>query len=364
MSVAVATRSGSRKQTEASEYDIRVLAFSGARQQTVQGLRDLFGIDVASAQRLIASAPCVIRHKVPAAEAEYCAQVLRSFDARVLLEPLAEPPPTRSPADLARSYGGISLPPAPPTPSDRQRHDQGHELELGASRTTGQGNRDARTNTRAAPAGRARVDDSAEADLEYDMLDALEAKLDEPEGSDELRDLGRELGLTGDSYTPEAEREPHSTSLRTQQGEFDLAAAEPEPQGLELDRAAMKRTTLHGQSTGPRVSLSAKRGMAEPPGAPQTPARSPVTSMRELPGMREPTGAHKASAAALREAPKTEKSRARDVPLLQVFGALVVAAIGHWLDSSVIYGNASTISVIAHGLALQQLILGVRGLLQ
>jgi hypothetical protein len=52
------------------------------------------------------------------------------------------------------------------------------------------------------------------------------------------------------------------------------------------------------------------------------------------------------------------------LPLLQLLGACGVFAAGYWTDHSVIYGSASLPFVLLHGLALQQLWLGLRGVLR
>ena len=66
------------------------------------------------------------------------------------------------------------------------------------------------------------------------------------------------------------------------------------------------------------------------------------------------------SAVVQRTAVSEDKSKT--LPLLQVCFALGVLAIGYWADSSVLFGSASLWSVAAHGVALYQLLLGVRGL--
>jgi ribosomal protein L7/L12 len=342
LSKAVQTRA-SRSAPETAAYNVRVHAFEGTPQQTLRGLRDLFGLDVARAQRLMASVPAVLRHRISAAEAEHWAQALRSIGARVVLEDAAAPSPPAPP-----------MPPRPPTPPWQ---------------TTQAGARLRQPATGAASVGQpiAHQSSAVAQDLEYDVLSALDAVLDQPErdaASDPLRDLGRELEL-------EAPR-MHAPQPTTEAAEFALEEhrpAQPSRQAakkaqrelsedtlsihrapaLELDAAAVRRPLDPGHSRAPQPALGEPHG--------QLPAQTdPFANGRTQPGPRP----H--SPVALRVQPQAVEDSSRAVPLLQLGGLVAVVALGLWLDSSVIYGNAGTVSVILHGLALQQGLLGLRGM--
>ncbi|HTU56826.1 MAG TPA: hypothetical protein VMF89_00305, partial [Polyangiales bacterium] len=87
----MANASGPRTHAHAQVFDVKVLAFPAATPHTVQGLMQLFNIDQASAERLIADVPLLLNQQVSGAEAEACAQSLRKLGARVVVEPAALP---------------------------------------------------------------------------------------------------------------------------------------------------------------------------------------------------------------------------------------------------------------------------------
>lgn len=100
---------------------------------------------------------------------------------------------------------------------------------------------------------------------------------------------------------------------------------------------------------------------------PEHRAAKPVETQRSRSEERQPTGPQpvtrpRAAEPAPAPAAPQESESTRAVALLQVGFALAVVAVGYWLDSSVIFGSAGPWSVCAHGLALYQLALGIRGL--
>jgi hypothetical protein len=58
---------------------------------------------------------------------------------------------------------------------------------------------------------------------------------------------------------------------------------------------------------------------------------------------------------------KVRDPRKRQIALLRMLAALLIAACGIWLESSIVYGNANLGSVLAHAVAIYQLGLGVWG---
>ena len=323
------TRSGSQTHPGAVEYDIHVLAFPAASPRTVQGLCDLFGVDVQSAQRVIASVPMVLRQHVPAAEAEACAQALRKLGARVLLEP----PQQREP---------------PPPPAAAYLQHTAHWPGAG---------RGANDNL-PRPAPRA-----AAPDLEYDVLSALDAALDEHAGHEPMRggaprNLAQELALEQleepmESSQPRGEQSAAEASMREgRQDELDLAGGGGAHGSMELELdAGPAHARRKAADARPRKPVQHRSVERDAPSGTTQP-RLPIA----------PTGA---SRAALVEHKKpAEPQAARSIPLLQLMAACGVFAAGYWTESSVIYGSASLLSVVLHGLALQQLLLGLRGLLR
>lgn len=182
--------------------------------------------------------------------------------------------------------------------------------------------------------------------MEFDVLSALEeVEGPEPDERDELRDLGRELGL--DAPASAAPKPTHAARGQRSHQEFVLPGADaPASLALELDRAA---------APGPKGALATSR--PNPAGKTAYPSKQTPTT-RSLPLPTQPP----LSAAALRTQVVARPEPTRNIPLSQVLCGVSVFALAYWLDRSVLYGNAGTFSIVAHGLALQQIWLGVRGL--
>lgn len=294
---------GSRTHASAQAYDVKVLAFPAASARTVQGLMQLFRIDQAAAERLIASVPLLLTQQVTSADAEACAQALRKLGARVVVElsapAMAQPQPARWDQESALEEDLLPQPRAVPIANDAQ--------------------------------------------LEYDVLSAQEPGYAEHASiSTSLRDgLDMELG------TSEPDHMLDDAALRRpRQDAIELQAGRSHAPGLELDEPAPR----HQPKPSPQVERARQHAQE------QKPAAQPITRPRAADG----PAPHGRAAVVQRAGPARPQSRT--VPLLQVCFALGVAAVGYWADSSVIFGSASLLSVIAHGVALYQLVLGVRGL--
>lgn len=292
----MANPSGSRTHANAQVFDVKVLAFPAATAYTVQGLMQLFNIDQASAERLIADVPLLLSQQVTGPEAEACAQSLRKLGARVIVEPAALPT------------------------AHQARWSQPSEFE-----------EDLLPQPRAMPVAN-------DTELEYDPLSEQETGYAAHASiSTSLRD-----GLDMDFGNQEADLLSSDMALRRQrQDSLDLQAEMASP---DLELAAPPETRDRKPE---RARPHKQEALGPHPAAPR-------------PRAAEGPAPH-ARAAVVKRAEKPEKAT-RTVPLLQLCFALAVAAIGYSADSSVIYGNASLWSVIAHGVALYQLILGVRGL--
>jgi hypothetical protein len=279
---------------------VKVLAFPAASARTVQGLMQLFNIDQGAAERLIASGPLLLAQQVSGQEAEACAQALRKLGARAVVEPSALPSAAQS---------GWSQ------PSDFEE--------------------DLLPQPRAVPV----ANDTA---LEYDVLSAQEPGYSEHESiSTSLRDgVDMELGTSEpDRMAGDGARRRH------RQESIDLQDGGAQAPGLELDAPAAARQAKPNPQQE-RARPQPREATAAAPVARPRPADGPAPHAR----------------AAVVQRSNTVEERSRSIPLLQLCFALGVVAVGYWADSSVIFGSASLWSVIAHGVALYQLILGVRGL--
>jgi hypothetical protein len=292
----MANPSGSRTHANAQVFDVKVLAFPAATPHTVQGLMQLFNIDQASAERLIADVPLLLNQQVTGPEAEACAQSLRKLGARVLVEPAALPTAHQARWSQPAAFEEDLLP-----------------------------------RPRSLPAAN-------DTELEYDMLSEQEhGYAAHTSISTGLRD---DMDL--DLSASEADLMTSDTSLRRQrQDSLDLQTESSSP---DLELAAP--TPARKPNPQPERARSAKRE------APAVTQARPRAADGPAPNAR--------AAVVQRAAPAENTSRS--LPLLQVCFAFAVAAIGYWTDNSVIFGSASLWSVIAHGVALYQLLLGVRGL--
>jgi hypothetical protein len=293
---------GSRTHAGApAAYDVKVLAFPAASPRTVQGLMQLFNTDQASAERLIASVPLLLAQQVSAQDAEACAQALRMLGARVVVEPAAV--------------------------AGAQRWSEPNTFE-----------EDLLPQPRA-------VQVANDTELEYDVLSAQEPGYQAHESiSTSLRspvDMDLGAGPSDHMADDPALRRQRQESIDLQ-GSYGSTGPGP---GLELAATGGRERKAQAQ---PERSRSQTR---EPTG-PQ-----PVVRARPVEGGAAP---HSRAAVVARAAEVASPSRT--LPLVQVCFALGVAAIGYWSESSVIFGSAGLWSVIAHGVALYQLVLGIRGL--
>jgi hypothetical protein len=278
-----------------------------ASPRAVRGLCELFGVDPGTAQRVLANVPAVVRRGVPAAEAQRLAAALTQLGAKVALDPLPS-------ADAAR--------PPPPPPAAMPRRAPANEGGLHGLHV-----------------------DSAE--LEFDMMSAFDAAMD-----------------TGAAF-------PDELPLPA-----PIAQAEPEPfaPGAMGDAAALRQgrreeLELAGGGAGGALDIDTahvphERSRLEAPGG------DPSRERRVHPQL---PAAKSTEAALLGPSPLTRAAvvqhaapvqPSRTLPLLRLLGGFGVCVSCYWFDSSILFGDAGTVSVIAQGLALQQLVLGVRGLMR
>ncbi|HET8936451.1 MAG TPA: hypothetical protein VFN67_23565 [Polyangiales bacterium] len=295
---------GSRTHASSQAYDVQVLAFPAASARTVQGLMQLFKIDQRAAERLIASVPLLLTQRVSGQEAEACAQALRKLGARVVIE-----------------------------------------LSAGASTQQADWAQPSELEEDLLPQPRAAFTPANDSELEYDVLSAQEPGYTEHASiSTSLRDgLDMELGTT------EPDQMVDDVALRRpRQDAIELQAGRSQAPGLELDEPAPARQP----KPKPEPERPRQKEATREPAAQQTVAR---------PRAAEGGPVQHARAAVIDRTGRAADAT-RTIPLLQVCFALGVVAVGYWVDSSVIFGSASLSSVIVHGVALYQLILGVRGL--
>jgi hypothetical protein len=187
------------------------------------------------------------------------------------------------------------------------------------------------------------------ADLEFDLLGG--DKLDEPKSATQA--VSKRAG--------------------TRRNEIDFGAA-PDAGSLELDMGAVRPNAA-------QHSMPARAAVPEP--------SAPKAAMHErsaakaaddasvdrrgetyVPRVSMPDGVRSAagpmSKAEVVHKPgidnSAQRSRARQIALLRVLGGVGIAALGVLFDSSIVYGNANTLSVLAHAVAIYQLGVGLRGL--
>jgi hypothetical protein len=355
----VQAKSGQRAKSAGGEaFDIHVVAFVGAPARSLQGLQRIFGMDATAAQRILDAVPSVLRRAAPADEAQGYREALESIGAQVVLQRVAReetaPAPGRRPAPpptppAALRAGG---PPPPPAAS------MGRAEPLPAPRNL----MDLSEPPLPRPVLRARPPSE---DLEYDML----AGADAAQSSDPLMGFG-EAQSALDAAQPD---EPHAAGDATRAGlrtvrreELDLDSGDS---GGALDLAlpspAPRRAAPAAQRPEP-LSHDADTAALESEAA-RAPTETQAARTQRTANSKPEAGAAQRgplmSRAALVEKPAVTQSQSpKSLPLLQLLAAVLVVSLGLWFDSSILYGNASTFSVVVHGLAIQQFALGVWGL--
>ena len=109
--------------------DVRVVAWNSTGPGAVAALQDVFGLDVETAQQLIACVPATVKRGVVASEARNFMQALEGVGAQVVLVrpggpitmdqgrprvpvALSTPPPLPPPSQMQRASSAVPLPPA------------------------------------------------------------------------------------------------------------------------------------------------------------------------------------------------------------------------------------------------------------
>ncbi|HEY2733145.1 MAG TPA: ribosomal protein L7/L12 [Polyangiales bacterium] len=278
-------KSGQRASAvDGDAFDVRIVAFAVPRSRQLQALQQVFGLDVAAAQRVVEALPSIARSALPAADAERAQRALESLGAEVELEPVLDPAPARPIAPRARAG-----PPPPPT---------------------------AAVSFDPLPKPIMRM---PTADLEFDM-ESIEEDVDLEESLNaDLDDPGELKGL----------RKPRNEELELDAGNAGV---------LDLDHPAPQRQA------------------AKPKPRPVKPS-----SARSADGAREAAATTESGAnttisraAVVQPVATVDKRARRSRAVVQLMAAVLVFGLGLYFDNSVLFGNASWFSVLAHGLAIQQ----------
>jgi hypothetical protein len=321
-------------------------------------------LDRAGAQRLLDSVPLVVRRGAPANEAQSFLEALRGIGAQVALERPSNSNARDRPRPPAAPRGGEPIAmrrpappaarPAPPVPVP-VRAAPPPPPRAAAGKAPPPAPRDGDPLPR--PIMRAPT-----ADLEFDLAsssggDGLDSDLRrsiDPLGSKQGGSRGRNEIEFGD--------DPDTGRL-----ELDIGSG---PDAIP-DRSAGARNAASDRS-------AATRSMASDRNAAKTPLQSAVPDQAAAESRADHTagrmsnpdvargGAGPMSRAAVVHKPgidaKAGRSRRRQIALLRVLGAVVIGALGVVFDSSILYGNANVISVLAHTLAIYQFGVGLRGM--
>jgi hypothetical protein len=377
-------------------FDVRVVAFAGGSAATLKALQDLFGLDREGAQRLFDNVPLVVRRAAPANEAQNFVQALQGIGAQVSLERPGEaagtvpvptarkappPPPRAAPPPPAPPRGKAPPPPpreAEPLPRPIMRAPTA-DLEFDLMQP-GLGDSD-----KPEPEPKSATQSiSKRARNEFDFADEPNTgslELDIP-GAREVAAAPQRNTLMGNTSNGAPQRNTlmvNASNAAPQRNTLMGNTSNGAPQRNTLmgntSNGAPQRNTLMGAPTrntsngGPNSERSARD--ADPQeesldvAAPAAPTRGDPTSPR----MSNPdigTGPGPMSRAAVIQQPSAAElaapKRQRQIALLRVLGAVAVAAIGIQLDSSIVYGNANLLSVVAHAVAIYQLGIGLRGM--
>ena len=331
--------------TSGDAFDVRVVAFSGPRAQTLRGLQEIFGVDAATATQLLDSVPAIVRRGVSGQQAQSYVAALQRVGAQVVLErpvkPHGQGPRPPAPATAARR--------APPPPAPRAPRGAPPPPPPQAAL----GPRDD-----GLPGAAAAAPDSElplpkpilrppSSDLEFDMLGGSDTLAGELPSALQANDVDpNELG-GGATKTARS-------NARRQELELDAGGSVA---SLDLDPAA----------TSPRIDATQH---AVEPVVPETEDAAPAARTGGLRPLRNPEqadaqrGPPMSRAAVVQHGAISDDRPERSLALLQLLAAVAVGVGGAQLDNSIFYGNASLFSVIVHGLALQQLGYGVWRLLR
>jgi hypothetical protein len=167
--------------------------------------------------------------------------------------------------------------------------------------------------------------------------------LDEPEYDHGGADTPGRRGTRG-GRREEIELDATDTSNRL---DIDPSAAAHRPESSTHDQASVSSENDQGQSAG-RAQGSRTTRNADAAQRSADAQRGPVMSR----------------AAVVQRPAEAAATGRRSLALLQLLAAVVIVVLGVWLDNTIIYGNATPFSVVVHGLALQQLGLGLWKLLR
>jgi hypothetical protein len=210
-------------------------------------------------------------------------------------------------------------------------------------------------------------------DLEFDLAP--------PEGHDEPPSA---VALHGGAKAQRGTRQEivFDTTRQTDRLELDLDHAKPASReasqslgpraetpatGTRPKTAATQRAAKPGAGAlraDPHVSAAPRQDDADSGdgSAPATSAREAALRSQQASGERSGAGPMSRAAVVQPVAIHVRDPRQRQVALLRMCGALLIAASAIWLDSSIAYGNANLVSVLAHALVIYQLGVGVREL--
>ncbi len=379
---------GERAGSSADTFDVSVVAWSDAGEQTVETLEALFGIDRATAERLVSSVPVMVKRGVLLADAESFVRALESVGAQVTMEntpgePVPEdvgptslapraPAPTSLPrppirrvqtgpvtlpsSAAARENASVSVPGprprvatpapdqwgsrAPVPPGSRVPAPPGSRVPSPpASRVPSQ---PSRVPTR--PISRPISQDVAIELIGNDghsmrSLGSRPARVRSFDDTEEP-DYRRGVTLRGQrnlDLDPGSERLDLSTNALLSRG--------PAPTLAEPVRSRPQSADLGGEVSGPSLARPPIAGGAAP-------AASPAATANETPAVR---AAPKPPAD-----PRAGRAKRWSVAFGRLFLGLGIAAAGLWFDDSILRGNATIPALGLHAFGIYQLGLGVR----
>lgn len=342
-------------------YDVRVVAFAGGSAATLQALQDLFGLDREGAQRLVDSVPIVVRRGAPANEAQTFVDALRGIGAQVALERPSNSNALERPRPAApRGAEPVAMPrpappgarPAPPVPV---RVAPPPPPKAAPRKAPPPPPRDAEPLPR--PIMR-----TPSADLEFDLAS--------PSGGDGLgsepRSSNQSIGSKqgGSRGRNEIEFSHESDAGRL---ELDIGAGRPASsdrnaavRGAPSDRSASDRGTAAERS----AAKSTQQLLVLDQAAADSRADQLAGRMSNPDVARGGAGPMSRAAVVHKPGidPKAGRARRRQIALVRLLGAVAIGALGVVFDSSILYGNANVMSVLAHALAIYQFGVGVRGM--
>ena len=391
---------------EAVTFDVRVLGWRSAGAGTVAALQEVFGLDIDTAQQLVSRVPAAVKRGVSAHEAQTFMQALQGVGAQVMLVRSGGPVTIDAPAPAlsgtpAQSLGHESFPVSPPPtaaalpaiprgPSRVPAAPSSHVPTPGSPAPTWRGSgslvvsprpdsqpmpgasRAPRPNSQPMPVTSRGPRPSPPKPRPVSQPIAIDhggIDLIGNDGRSVSQGSGRKSpsgSMHGGPLFPDAE--PGTGRIRHQGGqrELDFSASDGPQVRIDVEHVSPMQAAalpaLVQMDAVPRFGAEAGSGRVAKPQVHEPEARPARKSGggESKDASHKPTAQPAPTARAARMAPAKPSGPSKLVGVRQLLIGISVFVGGLLLDDSILRGDATLISVAAHGAGIYQLGLGLR----